>query len=159
TKFICPNGVFIVPNRWRPGAMNKIEAASPVCYAAEDEMFACAAPKVFAAEQYRKDFPVLDQMIHGHPLVYLDSGASAQKPKQVIEAMARFMENDYANIHRGVHELSIRATDQVEATRERVRRFINASRPEEIVFVRNATEAINLVVSSWGRKFLRKGDE
>jgi cysteine desulfurase / selenocysteine lyase len=141
------------------GAMSKIEAASPVCYADESELFACSAPRAYAAGQYRKDFPILAQQVHGHPLVYLDNAASAQKPKQVIEAMSRFMESDYANIHRGVHELSVRATDKHEAARERVRRFINADRAEEIVFVRNATEAINLVAASRGRTFLKKGDE
>ncbi len=139
--------------------MNKIEPASPVCYAPEDELFACAAPRDFPVGQYRNDFPILAQQVHGHPLVYLDSAASAQKPRQVIEAMTRFMESDYANIHRGVHELSVRATDLFEAARERVRRFINARHAEEIIFVRNATEAINLVAASWGRRFLQKGDE
>jgi cysteine desulfurase/selenocysteine lyase len=139
--------------------MNRIEPASPVCYAPEDELFACAAPRAYAVEQYRKDFPILDQQVHGHPLVYFDSAASAQKPKPVIEAMTRFMENDYANIHRGVHELSVRATDQYEAARERVRRFINARRAEEIIFTHVGTEGFNLVASSWGRKFLKEGDE
>lgn len=139
--------------------MSKIEVSSPICYASEDELFGCVAPREYSVAQYRKDFPILDQDVHGHPLVYFDSAASAQKPKQVIEAMTRFMEHDYANIHRGVHELSVRATDMVEASRERVRRFINAERTEEIVFVRNATEAINLVAASWGRKFLKQGDE
>ena len=118
----------------------------------------CRAAR-FPVEQYRRDFPILDQKVHGHPLVYLDSAASAQKPRQVIEAVTRFMENDYANIHRGVHELSVRATDMHEAARERVRRFVNAARAEEIIFTRNATESINLVASSWGRTFLKEGDE
>ncbi|MGE3623509.1 MAG: cysteine desulfurase [Bdellovibrionales bacterium] len=139
--------------------MNKIESASPVCFAAEDELFACAAPRSYAVAQYRKDFLILGQTVHGHPLVYLDTAASAQKPRAVIEAMTRFMENDYANIHRGVHELSMRATDRHEAARERVRRFINAAKAEEIVFTRNATESINLVAASWGRHFLKAGDE
>lgn len=139
--------------------MSKIESSSPVCYAPEDELFACAAPRAFPVEQYRKDFPILDQRIHEHPLVYLDSAASAQKPKQMIEAMSRFMERDYANVHRGVHELSLRATDQVEAARERVRRFINAARVEEIIFTHVGTEGFNLVASSWGRANLKAGDE
>jgi len=139
--------------------MSKIEASSPVCYAPEDELFGCAAPRDFPVQQYRKDFPILAQEVHGHPLIYLDSAASAQKPRAVTEAMTRFMENDYANIHRGVHELSMRATDRYEEARERVRRFLNAGCVEEIIFVRNATEAINLVAASWGRAFLIKGDE
>jgi cysteine desulfurase/selenocysteine lyase len=143
--------------------MSKIEPASPVCYAPEgapgDEMFACAAPRGYDVMQYRKDFPILATEIHGHPLVYLDNAASAQKPQQVIEAMTRFMENDYANIHRGVHELSVRATNAFENARETVRRFINAAEAKEIIFTRVGTEAINLVASSWGRKFLKPGDE
>jgi cysteine desulfurase / selenocysteine lyase len=139
--------------------MSKLDVASPVCFAPDDELFACAAPQAFKAEQYRKDFPILAEMIHGHPLVYLDNAASTQKPRMVIESMQRFMESDYSNIHRGVHELSVRATEKYESARETVRRFIHAKRAEEIVFVRSGTEAINLVAASWGRKFLREGDE
>ncbi|MDX2028198.1 MAG: cysteine desulfurase [Alphaproteobacteria bacterium] len=129
------------------------------CQTGEDELFGCAAPRAYQAEQYRKDFPVLAQQIHAHPLVYLDSAASAQKPRMVLEAMQRFQETDYANIHRGVHELSVRATDKYEAVRETVRRFIHAAHEDEIIFTRNGTEAINLVAATWGRKFLKKGDE
>ena len=137
-----------------------MNASSPLtCAAPAGEMFPCAAPQRFAVETYRKDFPILSQKIHGHDLVYLDTGASAQKPRAVIDAMTRFMENDYANIHRGVHQLSQRATDQYEAVRETVRRFINAAHEDEIVFTHGATESINLVAQSWGRKFLKAGDE
>ncbi|MFA4995325.1 MAG: cysteine desulfurase [Bdellovibrionales bacterium] len=113
----------------------------------------------FAVEKYRKDFPILAQKIHGHPLAYLDTGASAQKPRTVIDAMTRFMENDYSNIHRGVHELSQRATNQYEAVRPKVQTFINAEHEDEIVFTHGATEAINLVAQTWGCKFLKAGDE
>ncbi len=109
--------------------------------------------------EIRKDFPCLQQMIHGHPLAYLDTGASAQKPRAVIDALSRFMEHDYANIHRGVHELSQRATNQYEAVRPLVQKFINAAHEEEIVFTHGATEAANLVAQTWGRKFLKSGDE
>ncbi|MGB9152253.1 MAG: cysteine desulfurase [Alphaproteobacteria bacterium] len=129
------------------------------CASPADELFACAAPQNYAVEQYRKDFPALAQQIHNHPLAYLDTGASAQKPRMVIEAMTRFMENDYSNIHRGVHHLSQRATDIYEAVREKVRRFINAEYDDEIVFTHGATESINLVAQTWGRKFLKPGDE
>jgi cysteine desulfurase/selenocysteine lyase len=139
--------------------MSNAEQASPICYAPADELFACAAPRAYDVAQYRKDFPILSQQVHGHPLAYLDSAASAQKPKQVIEAMSRFMENDYANVHRGVHELSVRATDKVEAARETVQRFLNAGRVEEIIFTHVGTEGFNLIASSWGRAFLKKGDE
>ncbi|HYB10731.1 MAG TPA: cysteine desulfurase [Alphaproteobacteria bacterium] len=106
----------------------------------------------------RQDFPILTRQVFGKPLVYLDNGASAQKPRQVIDTMRDVMENDYANIHRGVHFLSQRATDRYEAARDKVARFIGAE-TREIVFTRNATEAINLVASSYGRTFLERGDE
>ncbi len=139
--------------------MSMFDKATDACAVGSGEMFACAAPRAFNVEQYRKDFPIFEQKIHGHALVYLDSGASAQKPRMVIECMSRFMENDYANVHRGVHELSVRATDKVEAVRPVVRRFINAEYDDEIVFTRGATESINLVAQSWGRAFLKAGDE
>jgi cysteine desulfurase/selenocysteine lyase len=124
-----------------------------------EDMFGCVTPREFAVENYRRDFPILTQNIHGHPVTYLDTAASAQKPRMVMDAMQRFMENDYANIHRGVHELSMRATDKYEAVRGTIRRFINAAHDDEIVFTRGATEAINLVAQSWGRTFLKSGDE
>jgi len=113
----------------------------------------------FEVSKVRSDFPALDQRVHGHPLVYLDSGATTQKPRSVIEALRHFYETDCANIHRGVHELSERATTAYEAVRIKAQRFLNARRNEEIVFVRGATEGINLVAASWGRKNLKQGDE
>ncbi|HEY8121797.1 MAG TPA: cysteine desulfurase [Myxococcota bacterium] len=107
----------------------------------------------------RRDFPVFDRPSRGQRLAYLDTGASAQKPRLVIDAVAEFSAHSYANIHRGVYELSALATQRYEAARERVRRFLNAAEPREIVFVRNTTEAINLVAASWGRTNLRAGDE
>ncbi len=108
----------------------------------------------------RADFPALAQRVHDNRrLVYLDTAASALKPQPVIDAMSRFMARDYANIHRGVYSLSQRSTEAYEAARARVARFVNAARDEEIVFTRNATEAINLVAASWGRDNLREGDE
>lgn len=107
----------------------------------------------------RADFPILDQLVHGKRLVYLDSGASAQKPRCVLEAMDSFYKTDYANIHRGVHELSMRATQRYEEGRRAVQRFINAAYEDEVVFTRGATDAINLVAASWGRALLREGDE
>jgi cysteine desulfurase/selenocysteine lyase len=97
----------------------------------------------FDVERVRKDFPILRQRIHGKPLAFLDSAASAQKPTPVIEAMSRFYESDYANIHRGVYELAERATRAFEGAREKARRFLNAGEAREIVFVRGTTEAIN----------------
>src|SRR4051812_13815646 len=113
----------------------------------------------FDVERIREDFPVLRQTIHGKPLVYLDSAATAQKPMAVIEAIRRFHEVDCANIHRGVHELSQRSTAAYEETRAKARKFLNARNKNEIIFVRGTTEAINLVSSTWGRKNIREGDE
>src|SRR5579884_2370673 len=111
-----------------------------------------------AWRRVRDEFPALDQQVHGKPLIYLDNAATTQKPKIVIEALAKFYRKDNANVHRGLHELSMRATDAYEGARGRVARFINASAPEEIVFTRGTTESINLVAGSWGPARLRAGD-
>ena len=107
----------------------------------------------------RKDFPALHQEVHGKPLVYLDNAATTQKPTAVIDAIDRFYRLDCSNVHRGVHELSERATKAFEEARTSVKRFINARTEREIVFVRGTTEAINLVASSYGRSHLKAGDE
>ncbi|GMQ90208.1 MAG: cysteine desulfurase [Gammaproteobacteria bacterium] len=113
----------------------------------------------FDVNKVRADFPALQQQIHGHPLVYLDSGATAQKPKSVIEALERFYAHDYANVHRAVHSLGERATQAFEGAREKVKTFIRARSTREIVFVRGTTEAINLVAQSFARPAVRAGDE
>jgi cysteine desulfurase/selenocysteine lyase len=113
----------------------------------------------FEVERIREDFPVLKQTIHGKPLVYLDSAATAQKPYAVIEAIRKFHEVDCANIHRGVHELSQRSTEAYEETRGKMKRFLNARTKSELIFVRGTTEGINLVSSAWGRKNVKEGDE
>ena len=110
-------------------------------------------------EQLRKDFPILSQRVRGKPLVYLDNAATSQKPRSVIEAVGRFYATENANIHRGVHFLSERATLAYEAVRARVARFLNASSSDEIVFTSGTTEAVNLVAQSWGRSAVRAGDE
>lgn len=107
----------------------------------------------------RRDFPVLHQNINGKPLVYLDNAASSQRPKAVIDAISRYYEHDHANVHRGVHTLSQRATDAYEGARETVRRFINARDTKEIIFVRGTTEAVNLVAQSFARPRFEPGDE
>jgi len=112
----------------------------------------------FDVATIRKDFPILHQQVHGHPLVYLDSAASSQKPKAVIDAISRFYSSDYSNIHRGVHTLSERSTRQYEEIRVKLQRFINAANAREIIFVRGTTEAINLVAQTYGRKNLKPGD-
>ncbi|MCP3772267.1 cysteine desulfurase [Paenibacillus sp. MZ04-78.2] len=107
----------------------------------------------------RSQFPILHQDVNGHPLVYLDSAATSQKPVSVIETVKRYYELDNANVHRGVHTLGSRATDAYEGAREKVRRFINASSTEEIIFTRGTTTAINLVASSYARAVCGEGDE
>ena len=107
----------------------------------------------------RRDFPILHQTINGKPLVYLDNAASSQRPRAVIEAISRYYEQDHANVHRGVHTLSQRATDAFEGARETIRRFINARDTKEIVFVRGTTEAVNLVAQSFLRPGFQPGDE
>jgi len=107
----------------------------------------------------RKDFPILKQKIHGKPLVYLDNGATSQKPQIVIDTLNRYYAAENSNIHRGVHFLSERATAAYETARHKIKRFINARSEQEIIFVRGTTEAINLVAQSYGRTFLKRGDE
>jgi cysteine desulfurase / selenocysteine lyase len=109
--------------------------------------------------QIRKDFPILDERPYGKPLVYLDNAASAQKPKAVIDRIVHAYEHEYANVHRGLHYLANAATEAYEASRENVRRFLNAASAEEIVFTRSATEAINLAAASYGLKNINSGDE
>ncbi len=115
--------------------------------------------ETFPIDRIRRDFPALRQEVHGRPLVYLDSAASALKPQVVIDAVTRCYARDYSNVHRGVHDLSRRATEQYEAAREMVRAFLGAAAREEIVFTRGTTESINLVASSWGVANLKEGDE
>jgi cysteine desulfurase/selenocysteine lyase len=107
----------------------------------------------------RSEFPILDQQVHGHPLVYLDNAATSQKPRAVIDAITGYYERDNANVHRGIHELSNRATAAFEAARARAARFLNARSADEIVFTRGTTEAINLVSNAWGPSHLKPGDE
>ncbi len=106
----------------------------------------------------RADFPILQRQINGRPLIYLDNAATTQKPRQVIDALVDFYTNTNANVHRGVHTLSVEATDAYEAARERIARFVGAQHAEEIVWVRNTTEALNLVAVCWGRANLKPGD-
>jgi cysteine desulfurase / selenocysteine lyase len=113
----------------------------------------------YDVERLRADFPILSKEVYGKPLVYLDNAASAQKPRSVIERLTEVYENEYANVHRGLHYLANAATEAFEVARERVGAFLNAGSHEEIVFTRNATEAINLVASSFGLDHIREGDE
>src|SRR3984893_11989563 len=126
-------------------------------------MAATASPAVpgpvLDVERVRRDFPILDRTVNGRPLVYLDSGASSQRPVAVLRAVEQYETHSHANIHRGVHALSQAATEAFEGARERVRRFINARSTKETIFVRGTTEAINLVAQSFARPRFRAGDE
>ena len=106
----------------------------------------------------RADFPILDQKVHGKPLIYFDNAATSQKPRAVIQALVHYYEHDNANVHRGIHELSMRATTAFEAARARAAKFINARSADEIIWTRGTTEGINLVASTWGVKYLKPGD-
>jgi cysteine desulfurase/selenocysteine lyase len=117
-----------------------------------------APAKPYDVDAVRRDFPILAREVYGKPLVYLDNGASAQKPRAVIDAITHAMTNEYANVHRGLHFLSNAATEKYEEAREIVRRFLNAESTDEIIFTRNSTEALNLVAASYGMDF-REGDE
>jgi len=122
-------------------------------------MNALVKPAAFDVTKVRADFPVLSRQVYGKPLVYLDNAASAQKPQAVIDAMARFMESGYANVHRGVHYLSATATDAYEAARDAAQHYVNAKRREEIILTHGGTEAFNLVADAWLAPRLERGDE
>lgn len=114
---------------------------------------------ILLADEVRADFPILHQEVNGKPLVYLDNAATSQKPQAVLDAMLHYYQADNANVHRGVHTLSARATEAYEGARDKVAAFVNAASRDEIVFTRNASEAINLVAYSWGLSNLQAGDE
>ena len=114
---------------------------------------------VYDLLRYRNEFPILSKQVHGKPLIFLDNAASAQKPQQVIDAVRYVYEHEYANVHRGVHYMSEKATEAYEGARGKVQRFINAEHEHEVIFTRNATEAVNMVAGTFGRKFLEPGDE
>ena len=119
-----------------------------------------AAPDTqYNVQRYRSDFPILSEEIYGNPLIFLDNAASAQKPQQVIDAVRYVYEHEYANVHRGVHYMSEKATVAYEEARVKVQRFINAAHEHEVIFTRKATEAVNMVAGTYGRRFLEPGDE
>jgi cysteine desulfurase/selenocysteine lyase len=118
-----------------------------------------SATAAFDVARIREDFPVLRQTVNGKPLVYLDNAASSQVPQVVVERGSAYLEHEHSNIHRGVHYLSVKATTAYEGAREKVKRFINAREAKECIFVRGATEGINLVMHGYGRKFIGPGDE
>ncbi|MGC3953329.1 MAG: family 2A encapsulin nanocompartment cargo protein cysteine desulfurase [Propionicimonas sp.] len=120
---------------------------------------ALGAPAEFDVHTVRRDFPILSETVNGHPLIWFDNAATTQKPQAVIDRLAHFYAHENSNIHRAAHELATRATDAYEDARDTVRDFLGAARSEEIVFVRGATEGINLIAQAWGRQNLRAGDE
>jgi len=130
-------------DRWRPSDLGAGPTSAPP----------------FDVNQVRRDFPILHQHVNGRPLVWLDNAATTQKPQSVIDRISHYYAHDNSNIHRAAHELAARSTDAYEGAREKVQKFLNAANPNEIVFVRGATEAINLVAKSWGQQFLQPGDE
>ena len=115
--------------------------------------------RAFVVQDIKRDFPILKERIHGKPLVWLDNAATTQKPRAVIERVSYYYEHEYSNVHRAAHTLAARSTEAYESAREKLARFLGASSPSEIVFVRGTTEAINLVANSWGRRHLSAGDE
>jgi len=118
-----------------------------------------SGPRALDIPSIRKDFPALNQKVHGKPLAWMDNGATTQKPQSVIDAISRFYERDNSNIHRGAHTLAARATDAFEQARQKVQGFLGAGSAKDIVFVRGTTEGVNLVAQTYGRKFLQSGDE
>jgi cysteine desulfurase/selenocysteine lyase len=117
------------------------------------------AKRPLDAKLIRRDFPILEERVHGHPLIWLDNAATTQKPNAVIDRISDFYRHENSNIHRAAHELAARSTDAYESAREKTRRFLNASTNREIIFVRGATEGINLIAQAWGRRNVREGDE
>jgi len=117
------------------------------------------AKRPLDANLIRRDFPILQEQVHGRPLIWLDNAATTQKPNAVIDRLSQFYRHENSNIHRAAHELAARATDAYESAREKTRRFLNASTTREIIFVRGATEGINLIAQTWGRRNVREGDE
>lgn len=128
-------------------------------HSAAPESFAPAGTANFDVHSIRRDFPIFREQVNGRPLVWLDNAATTQKPQSVIDRLTYFYQHENSNIHRAAHELAARATDAYEGARQKVQRFLNAASPNEIIFVRGATEAINLVAQSWGRANVGEGDE
>src|SRR3954463_7875746 len=124
-----------------------------------DSLHPAVTNGAYDVSRIRGDFPILGMQVYGKPLIYLDNAASAQKPRAVLDRIERAYTSEYANVHRGLHYLANAATEGYEGARETVRAFLNASRPEEIIFTRNATEALNLVAYTFGRERVKAGDE
>lgn len=144
---------YFLENDWQTG-FTKVIAQEK-----KNHPIASGIKSSFDVNWIKKDFPILQEKVNGRPLIWLDNAATTQKPRQVIDRISYFYEHENSNIHRAAHELAARATDAYEAAREKVRAFLNARSTNEVVFVRGATEAINLVAKSWGEQNLKEGDE
>ena len=142
-----------------PGLLVEVGALSVQLRAEQVPDLPLPASPAFDPRAARRDFPILNQTVHGKPLIWLDNAATTQKPQAVIDRLARFYAEENSNIHRAAHALAARATDAYEEAREKARRFVGAADTSEIVFVRGATEAINLAAKAWGRQHIREGDE
>ncbi len=148
-----------VPEPSHPAARTPDFSALPVGLRPELVPDLGPASRPFDPYAVKRDFPILQQNVHGKPLIWLDNAATTQKPQSVIDRLSHFYEYENSNIHRAAHTLAARATDAYEAAREKVRRFLNAGSTKDIIFVRGATEAINLVAQTYGRRHVREGDE
>lgn len=151
---VAPSYYFLQSAPRYPGGVRVPSVFDPA-----PQLPATLAKAPFDVELIRRDFPILQERVNGRPLIWFDNAATTQKPQSVIERLAYFYEHENSNIHRAAHELAARATDAYEAAREKVRAFLNAGSVNEIVWVRGATEAINLVAQSWGRQHIQAGDE
>jgi len=140
-------------------APTAVAAGAPAVGIAPVFTDASSGTRTFDAASIRNDFPILQEKVHGRRLIWLDNGATTQKPQAVIDRLSAFYAHENSNVHRGAHTLAARATDAYEAARDKVRRFVGASSPNEIVFVRGTTEGINLVAQAWGRRNVKAGDE
>jgi cysteine desulfurase/selenocysteine lyase len=166
-----PGGVLHDVNAGHPRNFGFLDEAHPIIHGRTSDEIKSVSPllasvslpspstDLFDVNTIRRDFPILQEKVNGHPLVWLDNAATTQKPQAVIDRLAYFYAHENSNVHRGAHTLAARATDAYEDAREKVRRFLNASSAKEIVFVRGTTEAINLVAQSWGRQNVHNGDE
>lgn len=151
---VAPSYYFLDASPRYPGGVSV-----PSANGAVPQLPVTLPPAPLDVELVRRDFPILQERVNGRPLVWFDNAATTQKPQSVIDRIAHFYQHENSNIHRAAHELAARATDAYEEAREKVRAFINAGSAHEIVFVRGATEAINLVAQSWGRQHIQAGDE
>jgi len=150
---------FLEQQDFSPENSNSGFADKAALFQKKESISGATLPWGFDANIIKKDFPILSERVNGKPLIWLDNAATTQKPKAVIDRLGFFYEHENSNIHRAAHELAARATDAYEGARKKVQTFINAGSPNEVVFVRGTTEAINLVAKSYGEQFLRPGDE